>query len=73
MQTYPMIRALVRHGGIAAMALAVVTFALGLFLATQTGAWIYAGIGALAGAVVYALLKSYVALVTIIADMMLPK
>ena len=50
MQTYPMVHALVRHGGMAA-----------------------ALVGALGGALIYALLKSYSELVTIIADMMLPK
>ena len=73
MQTYPMVHALVRHGGTAASVLALGMLALGAYAAMQAGSPLYALIGAVGGAVTYVLLKSYTELVTIIADMMLPK
>jgi hypothetical protein len=73
MQTYPMVHALVRHGSLAASVVALSTLALGAYAAVQTGSVVFALAGALGGALVYALLKSYSELVTIIADMMLPK
>lgn len=73
MPTYPMIRALVLHGGKAAVVLGVATLLLGVVAAIQGANALYAVAGLLAGAVFYVLFKSYVELVTIIADMMLPK
>ena len=73
MQTYPMVQALVRYGGRAAVVVALATLALGAYAALQAGSLIWAVVGALVGALAYALLKSYSELVTIIADMMLPK
>jgi hypothetical protein len=73
MQTYPMVHALVRHGGMAAALVGAATVALGAYAAMQAGSLVWALVGALGGALIYALLKSYSELVTIIADMMLPK
>jgi len=73
MSTYPMVRALVRHGSLLAAVTAALSIVLGIFLAATQGAPVYLAVGIVVGALLYVLLKSYVELVAIIADMMLPK
>ena len=73
MPNYPVVNFLVRFGNYFAGLAAVLPVIAGLYLAAS-GAGAAVALAALAGgALLYVLLKSYVELVTIIADMMLPK
>ena len=73
MPNYPIIQFLVRHGHPFAIGVALLPALAGLWVLLAGGLWLY-GIGAVvAGAVLYVLMKSYVELVAIIADMLLPK
>ena len=73
MRTYPMVQALVKYGHALAIVAALATLGVGIAFAVRDGAIGFAAAGLAAGAVLYILLKSYVELVSIIADMMLPK
>jgi hypothetical protein len=73
MQTYPMVQALVKHGSLMAGVIGFATVTLGVYIALNNASIIYALIGTVLGAVVFGLLKSYSELISIIADMMLPK
>jgi hypothetical protein len=73
MPAYPMVNAVVRHGNLFAVVMAGAAVALGVYFALVHASIVYALIGVAAGGMLYVLLKSYVELVTIIADMMLPK
>jgi len=73
MPNYPIINFLVRHGHRFAIAVALLPVALGLCLAFAGWGWPYGAGGAIAGAILYVIMKSYVELVAIIADMLLPK
>jgi len=73
MSTYPMVHAVVRHGNLFAVLVAAAAAAFGIYFAVAQASVVHALIGVAAGGVLYVLLKSYVELVTIIADMMLPK
>jgi hypothetical protein len=73
MPNYPIIHFLVRRGHPFAIGVALLPALAGLWLLLAGGPWLY-GVGAIAaGAVLYVLMKSYVELVAIIADMLLPK
>ena len=83
MNDYPMLYFLMRWGKLAAAGLAAAVFAAGLWAAAGSGQWLWAAAGsgqwlwAAAGAVVavvgYGLALSYVELVRVIVDMLLPK
>jgi uncharacterized membrane protein YphA (DoxX/SURF4 family) len=73
MPSYPMVNALVKHGGLLAAVVAVGAVGSGIYLAIALNLPLLALAGVVVGAVAYALLKSYAELVAIIADMMLPK
>jgi hypothetical protein len=73
MPNYPIINFLVRHGHPFAIGVAVLPALAGLWAASAGGAWLYALGGVAAAAVLYVLMKSYVEMVAIIADMLLPK
>jgi uncharacterized membrane protein len=73
MPNYPIINFLVRHGHPFAIAVALAPVAAGACLASSGGGWPYGAGGIAAGAVLYVLMKSYVEMVAIIADMLLPK
>jgi len=73
MPNYPVVNFLVRFGNYFAGLAGVLPVIAGFYLAAS-GAGAAVALAALAGgALLYVLLKSYVELVTIIADMMLPK
>jgi len=73
MNDYPMLHFLMRWGKLAAACLAVVVLAAGLWAAISSGQWAW-GIGGVVFAVVgYGLALSYVELVRVIVDMLLPK
>jgi len=70
---YPMLHFLMRWGKPAAAGLAVLVLVAGIWAAVSTGQWLWAVAGIIAGAVGYALALSYVELVRVIVDMLLPK
>ena len=70
---YPVIDFLLRHGHRFAIVVALLPMAAGLFLGASGWGWLIAVGGVLTGAILYVLAKSYVELVALIADMLLPK
>jgi hypothetical protein len=73
MPNYPIIHFLVRHGHPFAIGVALLPALAGLWILLFGGPWLHGVGGIVAGAVLYVLMKSYVELVAIIADMLLPK
>ena len=73
MPSYPMVRAMVKYGHVFAIAAAVGCLAFGVAFAVREETIAYGAAGIAVGALLYVLLKSYTELVSIIADMMLPK
>ncbi len=73
MTTYPTLRFLEKHGGWLAIAVGIAVF-LAAILATALGAspWWLLG-GAAAGALLFLLARSYVELIRLMTDMLLPK
>lgn len=70
---YPTVEFLVKHGAKFALALGVLPLLFGFVLAWITQMWIVAAAGLVAGGVLLVIARSYVELVQIIADMLLPK
>jgi hydrogenase/urease accessory protein HupE len=73
MNDYPMLHFLMRWGKLAAACLALAVLAAGLWAALNSGQWLWAVTGAAVAAVGYALAMSYVELIRVIVDMLLPK
>lgn len=73
MPHYPLVNWLIRYGAWFAAIMAVAPPVIGVYFAFTGTGWIALAIGVLVGIVTYVLLKSYVELVAIIADMLLPK
>ena len=73
MNDYPMLYFLMRWGRAAAMTLAGIVVVAGVLLSISTGNWMWAPASGLVAAVGYALALSYVELVKVIVDMLLPK
>jgi len=73
MNDFPMLHFLMRWGKLAAAVLAVGVLAAGVWGAVSTGQWAWAVGGVLVAAVGYAVALSYVELVRVIVDMLLPK
>ena len=73
MPKYPVIDFLLRHGHRFAIAVALLPALAGIYLAYAGWDWPVVVAGMLAGGILYVLAKSYVELVAIIADMLLPK
>ena len=71
--TYRTLHFLVTHGDRVAVAVAIATLALGLGVwLTGESVW-FAVIGVFGGAFMYLIMRSYVELVRVIVDMLLPK
>lgn len=71
--TYRALHFLVLHGGWVAVVVAVATLALGIGLWVTGGSiWFLVG-GVFGGAFMYLIMRSYVELVRVIVDMLLPK
>jgi hydrogenase/urease accessory protein HupE len=70
---YPMLHFLMRWGKLAAACLAVIVVAAGIWAAARSGQWLWAVAGAGIAVVGYGLALSYVELVRVIVDMLLPK
>jgi len=73
MNDYPMLHFLMRWGKLAAACLAVVVLAAGLWAAISSGQWVWGIGGVVFAGVGYGLALSYVELVRVIVDMLLPK
>jgi len=73
MNDYPMLHFLMRWGKLAAAVLAIGVLATGIWCAVTTGHWAWAVGGAVVAVVGYAVALSYVELVRVIVDMLLPK
>ena len=73
MNDYPMLYFLMRWGRLAAAVLALTVVVAGGWAAVGAGQWLWAVAGAAAAAVGYCLALSYVELVKVIVDMLLPK
>jgi hypothetical protein len=73
MNDYPMLYFLMRWGKLAAALLAVGVLVAGIWGAVSTGQWPWAVGGVVVAAVGYAVALSYVELVRVIVDMLLPK
>lgn len=73
MDQYPTIKLIVERGNALAAAIGALPFAGAIVLAAFGVHWIVLGAGVVASAVVYLLMRSYVELVRVIADMLLPK
>ena len=73
MNDYPMLHFVMRWGKLAAACLAVAILVVGLWAAISTGQWPWAIGGVVIAVVGYGLALSYVELVRVIVDMLLPK
>jgi hypothetical protein len=73
MNDYPMLHFLMRWGKLASACLALAILAAGLWVALSSGQWLWAVAGAVVAGVSYALAMSYVELIRVIVDMLLPK
>jgi hypothetical protein len=73
MNDYPMLYFLLRWGRLSAAVLAGVVVIAGALLSISTGNWLWTPAGGIVAAVGYALALSYVELVKVIVDMLLPK
>lgn len=68
-----MLRAIVRHGGWFSVAAAAAVLIVGVLAATRLESATVGVVGAAAGVLVYAIVRTIVELVTLITDMLLPK
>jgi hypothetical protein len=73
MNDYPMLHFLMRWGKLAAACLAVTVLVITLLAAISSGQWLWAVAGVAIAIVGYGLALSYVELVRVIVDMLLPK
>jgi hydrogenase/urease accessory protein HupE len=73
MNDYPMLHFLMRWGKPAAACLAGAVLVVGVWAAISSGQWLWAFVGVAIAIVGYVLSLSYVELVRVIVDMLLPK
>jgi hypothetical protein len=73
MNDYPMLHFLMRWGKLAAACLALTVLVITLLAAISSGQWLWAVAGVAIAIVGYGLALSYVELVRVIVDMLLPK
>jgi hypothetical protein len=73
MESYPLLNFLVTHGRKLALALGMLTLALGFVLSLEQSAWSWTFLGAVGGLVVFLFVASYAELVRLVTDMLLPK
>ena len=73
MNSYPMLHILVRWGQPIALALACLMAAAGIWAALSSGNVLWGVLGLGAAAIGYGLLLSYIELVKLVMDMLLPK
>jgi hydrogenase/urease accessory protein HupE len=73
MNDYPMLHFLMRWGTLASAGLAFAVLVAGLWAALSSGQWLWAVAGVAVAVVGYGLAMSYVELIRVIVDMLLPK
>lgn len=73
MDQYPTIKFIVERGNLLAIVIGILPLLGGAVLAALGVHWMAIVAGAVAASVVYFLMRSYVELVRVIADMLLPK
>lgn len=73
MEQYPTLHFLMRHGRLIANLTAALGIAGGVWAAVALASWPYAVAGILVGVVGYGLVRSYVELIVLVTDMLLPK
>ena len=73
MDQYPTIKFIVERGNALALVIGLLPLLGGIVLAAMGVHWMVAIAGAVAAGVLYFLMRSYVELVRVIADMLLPK
>lgn len=73
MDQYPTIKFIVEQGNFLAAAIGLMPFIGAVLLAAFGFHWLVLAAGVVASAVVYLLMRSYVELVRVIADMLLPR
>ena len=73
MNDYPMLRLIVRHGNLGCLGLAVLVFAAIAWLGHSALGGLATVLGALTGIVMFIVGRSYVELVRLITEMLLPK
>ncbi|AQV99180.1 hypothetical protein BJN34_35480 (plasmid) [Cupriavidus necator] len=71
--TFPALHFLVKHGNVLALLLAICPPFGSLLLWAMGGSPVFLVVGALGGTFLYLIMRSYVDLVRIIVDMLLPK
>lgn len=72
-KAYPVVRLLVKHGNALAIAVAAVLALSGVWAALAGFGWAWAPAGLLAGAFGGLIMRSYVELVRLITEMLLPR
>jgi hypothetical protein len=70
---YPMLHVVMRWGGVVAAVLALMVAACALWAAAAGGHWVWGAAGVILAGVGYGVALSYVELVRLIVDMLLPK
>lgn len=73
MDQYPTIKLIVERGNLLAVLIGLLPLAGALALAAFGYHWLIVVAGAVASAVLYLLMRSYVELVRVMADMLIPK
>jgi hypothetical protein len=73
MENYSTVTFLVKHGNCVAIALSALPIVISFGLVFAGYHWLFAAAGLAAAAIAYLFLKSYVEIVRIIADVLLPK
>jgi hypothetical protein len=73
MERYPVLNFILRYGKTASIAAALLAALVVAGLAWPALGWIAIGLAVIAGLVVFVLAKSYVEIVTIITDMLVPR
>ncbi len=73
MNQYPMVDLLVKRGPLVAALIAALPVVAGLVAVLLGAHWLLLVVGVVGGGIAYVLMKSYVEVVAIIADMLLPK
>ena len=72
-KAYPIVRLLVKYGNALAIAVGAVLAIAGIWAALAGFGWAWAPVGAMTGAFAGLMLRSYVEVVRLIADMLLPR
>ena len=73
MKQYPMLAFIMRWGAMMAALLAAIVVAASIWASVATGEWPWAAAGVVVAGVGYCLAVSYVELIRLITDMLLPK